>query len=48
MVETVKLNSQEPNTGLRYVLEPLLHASLVEDSEALLPWNCSLEILVDH
>jgi hypothetical protein len=44
LVETAKLNGQEPYTWLRYVLERLPHASSVEDYEALLPWNCSPEM----
>ena len=35
---------QEPYTWQRHVLEPLQHASTVEDYEALLPWNCSPEM----
>ena len=41
LVETAKVNGQEPYTWLRHVLERLPHASSVEDYEALLPWNCS-------
>jgi len=41
LVETVKVNGQEPYTWLRHVLERLPHASSVEEYEALLPWNCS-------
>ena len=44
LVETAKANGQEPYTWLRHVLERLPHASLVEDYEALLPWNCSPEM----
>jgi len=44
LVETAKLNGQEPYTWLRHVLERLPHASSVEDYEALLPWNCSPEM----
>lgn len=41
LVETAKVNGQEPYTWLRHVLERLPHASSVEEYEALLPWNCS-------
>ena len=44
LVETAKVNGQEPYTWLRHVLEQLPHASSVEDYEALLPWNCSPEM----
>ncbi|SOS36036.1 transposase IS66 [Pseudomonas syringae group genomosp. 3] len=44
LVETAKLNDQEPYTWLRHVLERLPHAASVEDYEALLPWNCSPEM----
>ncbi|WP_160171635.1 transposase domain-containing protein [Pseudomonas sp. GM41(2012)] len=44
LVETAKVNVQEPYTWLRHVLERLPQASSVEDYEALLPWNCSPEI----
>ncbi|MNJ33454.1 Transposase IS66 family protein [compost metagenome] len=44
LVETAKVNSQEPYTWLRHVLEWLPHASSVEDYKALLPWNCSPEM----
>ncbi|WP_256346743.1 IS66 family transposase, partial [Pseudomonas gingeri] len=44
LVETAKVNGQEPYTWLRHVLERLPHASSVEDYEALLPWNCSPEM----
>ena len=43
LVETAKVNGQEPYTWLRHVLERLPHASSVEDYEALLPRNCSPE-----
>ncbi|MEW5715690.1 IS66 family transposase [Pseudomonas sp. SB113] len=43
LVETAKVNGQEPYTWLRHVLERLPYASTVEDYEALLPWNCSPE-----
>ena len=39
LVETAKANGQEPYTWLRHVLERLPQAVLVEDFEALLPWN---------
>ena len=44
LVETSKVNGREPYTWLRHVLERLLHASSVEDYEALLPWNGSPEM----
>ncbi len=44
LVETAKVNGQEPYTWLRHVLERLPYASTVEDYEALLPWNCSPEM----
>ncbi|MCF5511247.1 MULTISPECIES: IS66 family transposase [Pseudomonas] len=44
LVETAKVNGQEPYTWLRHVLEQLPHAQSVADYEALLPWNCSPEI----
>lgn len=44
LVETAKANGQEPYAWLRHVLERLPHAQSVADYEALLPWNCSLEM----
>ena len=44
LVETAKVNGQEPYTWLRHVLERLPQAKSVDDYEALLPWNCSLEM----
>ena len=44
LVETSKVNGQEPYTWLRHVLERLPHAQSVADYEALLPWNCSPEM----
>jgi hypothetical protein len=44
LVETAKVNDQEPYTWQRHVLERLPHASTVEDYKALLPWNCSPEM----
>jgi hypothetical protein len=44
LLETAKVNGQEPYTWLRHVLEQLPHAQSVADYEALLPWNCSPEI----
>jgi len=41
LVETVKLNGQEPYAWLRQVLERLPYATSVDDYEAMLPWNCS-------
>ena len=44
LVETAKINGQEPYTWLRHVLERLPHAQSVADYEVLLPWNCSPEM----
>lgn len=44
LVETAKVNGQEPYTWLRHVLERLAHGESVADYEALLPWNCSPEM----
>lgn len=44
LVETAKVNGQEPYTWLRHVLERLPQAQSVADYEALLPWNCSPEM----
>jgi hypothetical protein len=44
LVETAKVNGQEPYTWLRHVLECLPLAQSVADYEALLPWNYSPEI----
>ncbi|CAI8744509.1 transposase [Pseudomonas chlororaphis] len=44
LVETAKVNGQEPYTWLRHVLERLPHVSSVADYEALPPWNCSPEM----
>ena len=44
LVETAKVNGQEPYTWLRHVLVQLPHAQSVADYEALLAWNCSPEI----
>ena len=44
LVETAKINGQEPYTWLRHILERLPHASSVADYEALLPSNCSSEM----
>ncbi|EPM50611.1 ISPsy5, transposase [Pseudomonas syringae pv. actinidiae ICMP 19098] len=44
LIETAKLNGQEPYTWLRHLLEHLPHAPSVEDYKALLPWNCSPEM----
>ncbi|WP_455230120.1 IS66 family transposase [Geopseudomonas aromaticivorans] len=41
LVETAKVNGQEPYAWLRHVLERLPQARSVEDYEALLPWSCS-------
>ncbi|WP_255263755.1 transposase domain-containing protein, partial [Pseudomonas aegrilactucae] len=39
-----QFNGQEPYTWLRHVLERLPLAQSLADYEALLPWNCSLEM----
>ena len=44
LVETAKINGQEPYTWLRHVLGRLPHIPSVADYEALLPWNCSPEM----
>ncbi|MDF0729691.1 transposase, partial [Pseudomonas entomophila] len=44
LVETAKINGQEPYTWLRHVLERLPGAQSVAEYEALLPWNCSPEM----
>lgn len=44
LVETAKINGQEPYIWLRQVLEKLPHAQLGADYEALLPWNCTPEM----
>jgi hypothetical protein len=41
LVETAKVNGQEPYTWRRHVLERLPHAQSVADYEALLPWEHS-------
>jgi transposase len=40
LIETAKVNGQEPYAWLRYILERLPLANSIEDFEALLPWNC--------
>lgn len=44
LVETAKANGQEPYAWLRHALEHLPQALIVEDFEALLPWNCTPQI----
>jgi hypothetical protein len=44
LIETAKVNGQEPYTWLRHVLERLSQAQSVGNYEALLPWNCSPEM----
>ncbi|MFJ4055432.1 transposase domain-containing protein, partial [Pseudomonas sp. NPDC089743] len=44
LVETAKANGQEPYAWLRHALERLPQACVVEDYEALLPWNCTPKI----
>jgi hypothetical protein len=41
LVESAKANGWAPYAWLRHALGRLPTASLVEDCEALLPWNCS-------
>ena len=45
LIETARANGREPYTWLRHVLRKLPHAGTVDDYEALLPWNLSLEVL---
>ena len=45
LIETARANGREPHTWLRHVLRKLPHAGTVDDYEALLPWNLSLEVL---
>lgn len=44
LVETAKVNGQEPYAWLRHALERLPLATSVEDYETLLPWNCTLRL----
>jgi transposase len=44
LVETAKVNGQEPYAWLPHALERLPQASSVEDFAALLPWNCTPQI----
>ncbi len=43
LIETAKANGLEPYAYLRHVFKVLPQAASVEDIEALLPWNMSLE-----
>ncbi|MCF6323158.1 MAG: IS66 family transposase, partial [Gammaproteobacteria bacterium] len=43
LIETAKANGLEPYAYLRHVFKALPQAASVEDIEALLPWNMSLE-----
>ena len=45
LIETARANGRELYTWLRHVLRKLPHAGTVDDYEALLPWNLSLEVL---
>lgn len=44
LVETAKVNGQEPYAWLRHALERLPLATSVEDYEALLPWNSTPQL----
>ncbi|RMP57508.1 Transposase IS66 [Pseudomonas syringae pv. atrofaciens] len=44
LVETAKVNGQEPYTWLRHILERWPQAQSVAYYEAVLPWNCSPEM----
>jgi len=39
LIETAKANKLEPYAYLRYIFDRLPTATLLEDYEALLPWN---------
>ena len=43
LIETVKANNQNPYTYLKHVFTELPNAEMVEEFEALLPWNIVLE-----
>lgn len=43
LIETAKANKLEPYAYLRYIFEKLPTASLLEDYDALLPWNITPE-----
>ena len=43
LIETVKANNQNPYTYLKHVFAELPNAEMVEEFEALLPWNIVLE-----
>ncbi len=43
LIETAKANKLEPYAYLRYIFEKLPTASSLENYEALLPWNITLE-----
>ena len=45
LIETAKANNLEPYTYLRYIFDKLPLASMLEDYEALLPWNVTQEKL---
>ena len=42
LIETAKANGIEPVAYLNHVLQHIGNAKMVEDVEALLPWNTSL------
>ena len=48
LVETAKANGLEPYLWLRRVLRELPAAKTVEDVEALLPWNCRSQQLMEN
>jgi transposase len=48
LVETAKANGLEPYLWLRRVLRELPTAKTVEKIEALLPWNCRSQQLIEN
>ena len=42
LVETAKINGKEPHAYLTHIYERLPLATIIEDIEALLPWNVDL------
>jgi transposase len=45
LIETAKANNLEPYTYIKYVLDRIGDADTLDDIEALLPWNVSMEAL---
>lgn len=45
LIETAKANNLEPYAYLRYIFDRLPFASVLEDYEALLPWNVTSDRL---